>query len=58
MKILEILITIGLYYIFINPVLIYMIYTLPMFTNVLMSIIILVMIISLFGGLITKKTIK
>tara|TARA_B100001094_G_C18018931_1_gene714073 strand:- start:570 stop:743 length:174 start_codon:yes stop_codon:yes gene_type:complete len=57
MKILEILIIIGLYYIFINPLLIYMMYESPMFTNIFMGMVMLLMVISLLKGL-TKKIIK
>lgn len=55
MRVLEILMVIVFYYIFINPVLIYMIITFPMFTTGVMMVIILIMVISLFKGLITKK---
>jgi|5B_taG_2_1085324.scaffolds.fasta_scaffold06218_3 hypothetical protein len=57
MKILEILIIIGLYYIFINPLLIYMMYEFPMFTNIFMGMVMLLMVISLLKGL-AKKIIK
>ena len=55
MRVLEILMVIVFYYIFINPVLIYMIITFPMFTTGVMMVIILIMVIPLFKGLITKK---
>jgi len=55
MSVLEILMVIVFYYIFINPVLIYMIFKFPMFTTGVMIVIFLIMVISLFKGLITKK---
>lgn len=55
MSILEILMGIVFYYIFINPVLIYMICEYPTVANILMGVVVLVMVISIFKNLITKK---